>query len=491
MAKKKREPDQVHPTTPPHPPKVDVSSPGLENQKKAPEKRVIPSLDEFGIADRVQNEHGHLIRYLTDAKVLMVHDGHRYGAFAHIIEKKIKDVIESLHLEWDGKALHVTRQGTPVELEEHKAFRSNVRKFSTIGKTIKLLRLPPELQAISNNFDADIYALNTLNGVLNLDTGEITPHHPGQLVTKLAPVSWEPHAECVSWEKFLGEITCGDKELEAYLQRLMGYGLSGSTQEEVMAIFYGKGANGKSVFLNHFRKMLGSGEYVRTLGAESLLSSKHHGIRADLFQLQGIRLALAIEVNAGRTFDLAMLKSLTGGDEINAEAKFKNPTQFVPTAKIIMAVNHLPGLTNIDHALKRRVHVVPFHHRFKGDVRKEDIERKFDAEMSGILRWAVEGFQAWRTEGLNPPQIVRDATEAYFASQDHIGQFLEERTVRVSGQRTPVRMMFESYEDWTRASGVQSVGLHRFGDLLRSKGFVQVRDNSTRYWADLVLRSVE
>jgi putative DNA primase/helicase len=103
----------------------------------------------------------------------------------------------------------------------------------------------------------------------------------------------------------------------------------------------------------------------------------------------------------------------------------------------------------------------------------------------------VKGFQQWLQEGLNPPQIIRDATEAYFTTNDHIGEFLEERTVRVSGEKTPIRMVFDSYEQWTRASGVQSVGLHRFGDLLRSKGFVQVRDNTTRFWADLVLRTVE
>ena len=165
----------------------------------------------------------------------------------------------------------------------------------------------------------------------------LTPHAPDQLVTKIAPISWDPDKNCPNWVKFIEEITCGDADLAKYLQRLFGYCLSGSTQEEVLPILHGCGANGKSIFLSRLRAILGP-EYSLTLGTGSILNSRFHGIRCDLRQLEGVRAAFAIEVNKGQALDEAVIKSLTGGDEISARAMRENPVQFKPKAKILMAV---------------------------------------------------------------------------------------------------------------------------------------------------------
>jgi putative DNA primase/helicase len=490
MAKKKREPVNAHPTTPPHTPKVDDSSSGLENQKKVPEKRLIPSLDEFGIAKRLFLAHHERLRFQTDAQALLAWDGTQYSRLPHVAEGLAKDVIEKIALEHHNGDIHVTDHGADVELEDLLSFQKKARTQGMIRKALWLLRLFEEIHCKLADFNADPHAINCQNGLLNLEDGSLAPHSPDQLVTKLAPVRWNPKAKCPNWYRFIDEITSDNPELAAYLQRLFGYCLSGSTQEEVMPILYGSGANGKSIFLARMRAILGPA-YALTLGTNSILNSRFHGIRCDLRQLEGARVAFAIEANNGYTLDEAVIKSVTGGDEISARAMRENPVQFTPQAKILMAVNHLPGFVGNDRGIRRRLQVVPFLAEFDGSRRKEQIDAELDAESEGILAWAVKGFQQWLQEGLNPPQIIRDATEAYFTTNDHIGEFLEERTVRVSGEKTPIRMVFDSYEQWTRASGVQSVGLHRFGDLLRSKGFVQVRDNTTRFWADLVLRTVE
>lgn len=458
-------------------------------QEKAPTKRVIKPLDEFGVSERLFEVHQERFRYQTDAQVLLAWDGRQHSRQSHIAEGLAKDVIEKIKYEYHDGDIHVTDNGADVGRDDLLKFQQKASTKGMIRKALWLLRLYKVIHCKLADFNADPYVLNCLNGLLNLKDGSLVPHSPEQMVTKLAQVHWVPEANCPNWLRFIDEITCGDHELAAYLQRLFGYCLSGSTQEEVMPILYGSGANGKSIFLARLRAILGP-EYALTLGTGSILSSRLHGIRCDLRQLEGARVAFAIEVNKGHTLDEAVIKSVTGGDEISARAMRENPVQFTPQAKILMAVNHLPGFVGNDRGIRRRLQVVPFLAEFDGSRRKEEIEAELNAESEGILVWAVTGFQKWLQEGLNPPQLIRDATEAYFATNDHLREFLEERTVRVSGKKTPVGMAFESYADWARASGVQSVGLHRFGELLRSKGFVQVRDNSTRYWADLVLRSV-
>ena len=459
-------------------------------RKTPPIKRVIPSLDEFGIAKRLFEASHERLRFQTDTQTLLAWDGAQYSRLAHIAEGLAKATIEKIAQEYADNAILVTENDVLIEPKEFWKFFSKARTKGMIRKILWLMRLYDELHCELADFNADPYELNCANGLLNLTDGSLAPHSPEQLVTKLATVRWDPKAKCPRWEQFINEITCGDHELAAYLQRLMGYCLSGSTQEEVLPILHGSGANGKSIFLARLRSILGSG-YALTLGTGSILNSRFHGIRCDLRQLEGARVAFAIEANKGHTLDEAVIKSVTGGDEISARAMRENPVQFTPQAKILMAVNHLPGFVGSDRGIRRRIQVVPFLAEFDGSRSKEEIDAELDAELEGILAWAVTGFQKWLQEGLTPPKIIRDATESYFTSNDHIGEFLEERTVSVSGGRTPVGFAYQSYKNWASDTGVQPVGLHRFGDLLRSKGIVQERDKSTRYWADLELRSVE
>lgn len=459
-----------------------------EEEKKSSIKRVIKPLDELGVALRVYEEYPDGFRYQVDAEKVLAWDGSRFSNRPHVAEGMVKATIEKAQEEYDPNKIIVTTDGREVQAEEHHGFITKARAKSMIRKALWQLRLFATTQCLLADFDANPYALNCQNGLLSLLDGSLEPHRPGQLVTKVTNVRWVPDASCPNWLRFIHEITCGDPALAAYLQRLAGYCLSGSTQEEVMPILHGPGANGKSIFLARLRALLGA-EYALTLGTGSILNSRFHGIRCDLRQLEGVRVAFAIEVNKGHTLDEAVVKSVTGGDEISARAMRENPVQFTPQAKILMAVNHLPGFVGNDRGIRRRLQVIPFLAKFDGSRRKEEIEAELKAESEGILAWAVAGFQMWRQEGLNPPKIVRDATEAYFTTNDHIFEFLEERTARISGKKTPLRMVFESYEDWANASGVQSVGLHRFSELLRSKGFEQVRDNSARYWADLELRA--
>ncbi|MBI4805045.1 MAG: hypothetical protein HY795_07400 [Desulfovibrio sp.] len=451
-------------------------------------KIVLRALDPLGAADRVVDAKGDQLRFIQELQTLWTHDGQRYSPLANLAEKAALDVLVGVHREFVPGMLHVTEDGQPVEQETMRKFQAKLRTPSMIAQVLKFVRLDPRVHVRSNKFDANPYEINLLNGLLNLETLELAPHAPTQLVTKLAPVSWNPEALCPYWHGFIDDITDHDKELAAYLQRLCGYCLTGSTEEEVMPILYGGGANGKSRFLAALRDILGSGEYALTLGTGSILNSKYHGIRCDLRLLEAIRTAFAIETNQEATLDEAVVKSIVAADEISARALRQNPVQFVPQAKIIMAVNHLPGLVGNDHGIQRRIQVVPFRKRFDGKVKKEEIERKIQSERDGIFAWMVRGFADWKSQGLNPPEVVLKATDEYLQQEDQLGEYLSERTIDDPSLKTPIRLLFEDYAAWAKGAGVKAVSLHQFSDQLKARGKTQGRVHSGRVWNCIGLR---
>lgn len=453
-------------------------------------KIVHPPLTEYGMAQRVLKRYPEILKYLKEPKRLVVWDGQRFGESRHIAEICVVEVAETLLTELACQGIHVFDDGEEVE---HKDFVLASRKFRNPGpitKVLSAIRLLPGTHCSVLDFDSEKYIINCLNGLLNLETGEISPHSPSHLVTKIAPVYWRPDTPCPFWLDTINRISNDDIDLAAYLQRLMGYCLSGSTQEEVLPILHGNGANGKSVFLSAKRKVLGSGEYALSLGTGSILNSAFHGIRCDLRQLEGVRVAFAIEANQNAQLDEAVIKTITGGDEVSARALRRDPVQFVPQAKILMAVNHLPVLVGTDRGIRRRIQVVPFRHQFDGTVRKETIDAKIDSELSGIFAWAVEGFKEWQKQGLNPPACVVDATRAYFEENDHITAFMTEMTTKFIGAKTPMGLMYEAYQRWTKDAFEYAVGKVQFGKMLQSCGVRKSRINTTRVWEDITINNL-
>lgn len=452
-------------------------------------KRVLMNLDPIGARDRVLAVHRDQFKYQTDRRKLLVHDGCRYGDFPHIAEGLVFEVLDNVHHEFVPNENHITEDGQGIGLDEVLNFQGKLRTRGMIQQVLQLIRLDPSIQVKSSEFDANPYEINVFNGLLNLETQQLTPHDPTQLVTKLAPVSWILAAECSFWEGFINEITCHDEELAAYLHRLCGYCLSGSTQEEVMPILYGSGANGKSLYLGTLRSLLGPGEYALTLNPDSLLNSRTYGISYFHRQVETIRTALTIEANPDSTLNEALFKTLIGGDEFSGRGIGENPVQFRPQVKILMAVNHLPGLVGNDHGIRRRIHVVPFRKRFDGSVKKEKIERQIQAEKSGIFAWMVRGFHEWKKQGLNPPEVVRKATEEYFVSNDHLGEYLSERTVESLGATTTVGDLHKDYETWAKDCGVKPLKKRPLGELLRARGLDQDRTKTVRFWKNIALKT--
>jgi putative DNA primase/helicase len=270
-----------------------------------------------------------------------------------------------------------------------------------------------------HDLDRDPWVLNVGNGTLDLRTGTLRPHQRDDLLMKQAPVRYDPQATCPQWMQFLYEVMNKDMELVSYLQRAVGYSLTGAVNEDALFFLYGTGANGKTTFLNTVLELMGN---YGTQVMSELLMMRHHEQhpteRADLF---GRRFVSTAEVDAGRRLSEALVKILTGREKIKARRMREDLWEFLPTHKIWLAANHKPVIRGTDTAIWRRPRLIPFVVTFDGDKKDTTLPDKLKRELPGILRWALEGCLAWKQGGLQEPPGVIAATEAYRQEMDVSG----------------------------------------------------------------------
>jgi len=299
-------------------------------------------------------------------------------------------------------------------------------------------------------------------------------------------VDYDPQAVCPTWETFLHRILAEDEGLIRYVQKAVGYSLTGSTQEQCLFILHGTGANGKSTFLNTMSTILG--EYARHTPTETLLINRSEGVRNDLARLQGARFVTTIEAEGGRRLAEAQVKQLTGGDGVTARYLYREHFEFVPAFKLWLAVNHKPMIQGTDPAIWRRIHLIPFTVTIPTAERDKQLTEKLQAELPGILRWTLEGCQAWQQEALEPPEAVRRATGDYRAEMDVIAKFIGECCVTGAEKRVSKGELDTEYVGWCAQRGEAPVGQKAFTTALQEQGFSDGRSNSERFWKELALK---
>lgn len=335
-------------------------------------------------------------------------------------------------------------------------------------------------------FDADLWALNTPDGIVDLTTGVMTKSDPARLCTRATAIAPDSSVKPTRWLRFIEESTGGDEELAKYLQRLAGYCLTGSVREHSLTFFYGPGGNGKGTFVKAMVEMMGG--YSQVAAMDTFVSSRFDRHPTELAALFGARLVTAEETQEGRSWDDAKVKTLTGGNIISARFMRENLFRFQPQFTLVFAGNHLPRIANLDEAMRRRFHLVPFMVRPKEMDR--ELEDKLRQEYAGILAWAIEGCIAWQREGLKPPFAVRKATEVYFADEDPLGRWLSEMTEKKQGEGTMTRDLFSAWRIWCGDSN-EKVGTERtFSQAMQQRGYERWLDPRTRRhgYAGIVLR---
>ena len=432
----------------------------------APDRDPNPPYSNAWMANRFRHEHGSRVRYCPPLGGWLWWDGSVWT----------KDVVGAIR-ERAAKTCAaagteaVQHGGTATEVKANRKYAASVK---AVDETLRYASHHPDIAMPVDAFDGNPWLLNTPGGVVDLKTGTLQPNDPSHLFTKQTAVA--PRVtETPKWHTFLKEATGGDGALEAYLQRLVGYCLTGSTREHVLAFLYGSGGNGKGVFLNTIVRALGS--YASVAAMDTFTASRNDKHPTDLAALAGSRLVTAQETQEGRSWDEAKVKSISGGDPVSARFMRQDFFTYIPQFKLLFAGNHKPRLHNVDAAMKRRFHLVPFTARPK--VVNRNLSDDLVAELPGVLQWAVEGCLMWQAEGLNPPASVRAATEDYFLDEDAQGRWMLERA-DPSPEVTAAKDLYADWCAWCSENGEEPGSLRTFNSQLRGRGIAEGRTASAR-----------
>lgn len=343
---------------------------------------------------------------------------------------------------------------------------------STIGGVERLARSDRRHAATSDEWDADIWLLNTPGGVVDLHSGRMRPHARADRMTKLAAAT--PRGTCPRWLAFIDQVTQGDADYAAYLQRFAGYCLTGSTQEHALFFLYGTGANGKSVFVNTLFTILG--DYAANAPMDTFMETRGDRHPTDLAGLRGARFVGATETEQGRRWNESKIKEITGGDRVSARFMRQDFFTYLPLYKLVIAGNHKPTIRNIDEAMRRRLHLLPFTLTIPPAQRDKHLQDKLLAERDGILAWALAGCLSWQAQGLNPPPSVMAATDEYFEGEDALGRWLEECCLTHPNATALTAALFNDWKRWAEATGEFIGSQRRFSDLLLTRGLKNWRN---------------
>lgn len=370
----------------------------------------------------------------------------------------------------------------------------NARRLSSM---LSVASSSEEVVIQHDRLDADPWLLNVANGTIDLRLGELRPHAREDLITKIAPVAFEPGASCPTWEAFIRTAMGDREELISFLARVVGYALTGSTREHVLGFFFGGGRNGKSTFLGTLHHLLG--DYATPASRGLLFRSNHQRHPTELAALCGARFVTCSEIEQGRAFDEALLKDLTGGDPITARHMQEDFWKFTPTHKLFLAGNHKPTVRGDDEGIWRRMRLVPFTVTIPPEQVDRTLPERLREELPGILAWAVRGCLEWQAKGLGEPKEVLEATAEYREESDPIGEFLSLRCILDPIAKAPRAAIRAAYDDYAKENGVRSpLAAKAFGDALRKRGVtdggsmrIATKISPVDAWKGIRLRTAE
>ena len=360
---------------------------------------------------------------------------------------------------------------------------------SKLKAMIENAQSEPGIAVQPEHLDTDPWLLNVANGTLDLKTGQLRDHAREDLLTVVLPAAYDATAACPTWDAFLHRIMAGNQNLIAFLQRAIGYTLTGVIREHVLLILYGTGRNGKSTFLNLLQRLLGA--YAMKAPSELLMVSnndRHPTERADLF---GKRFVSAIETEQGRKLAEVFVKEATGGDNIRARRMREDFWEFQPTHKVFLATNHKPVISGTDTAIWERIRLVPFAVTIPEGERDTTLPEKLDHELPGILTWALQGCRAWQQEGLGEPDEVKHATAGYRMEMDVLGQFITECCLVGPNYRTKASDLYEAYQHWCHAQGEPAEVQRSWGMRLTERGYDSGKVQGRSWWKGIALLQVD
>lgn len=366
--------------------------------------------------------------------------------------------------------------------DDKKALTLWAKKSEGAGRIAAAMTLARPLLAVEQSeTDKDNWKLNCKNGTVDLNTGELKKHKRTDFCTKITNVEYKNDAQCPEWMKFLSKIFGGNERIISYLQKAVGYSLTGETSEQCMFILWGTGMNGKSTFLTALQDAIG--DYSAQTAPDLLVSGKNEHHPTEIAELRGSRFVASVETGDGRRMAENLVKQMTGGDMMKGRFMYKDFFEFMPTHKLWLATNHKPTIKGTDYAIWRRIRLIPFTVTIKPDERDIRLSEKLRSELPGILNWAVQGCLDWQAVGLNPPDEVLGATEKYRGESDVLLGFIEDCCHVENSFITSKAAMYKAYQEWCEKAGEYADSQRKLTKRLVERGFIEDRSTGgTRVW---------
>jgi putative DNA primase/helicase len=403
--------------------------------------------------------------------------------FAEVHVRDLRFVAEwNTWLRWDGRHWEFDR--TLFALNEARKVCRNAAAMcggsraatvlasrKTVMAVEALARADRRLAASATQWDADPWLLNTPSGIIDLRTGVSRKQQAEDYTTHLTAVA--PEGDCPTFKAFLSRAMNGSSGMVRFIQRILGYALTGITREHAVFFMHGQGANGKSVLLSTVGKILGS--YHATAPIETFTGSNEDRHPTELARLKGVRLVTAVETEEGRRWSESRIKVLTGGDPVAARFMRQNYFEYTPQFKLVIAGNHRPGLRSINEAIRRRFHLIPFDVTIPPQERDYELASKLEAELPGILAWMLQGCFWWRILRLTPPEAVLTATAAYLEAEDLVSAWIEQACIRDPAAWASSTDLFRAWCAWAATNGEFAGSMKRFAQQLETRGFVPAR----------------
>ena len=434
------------------------------------------TMDDMGNAQRFVDLFGDQIRYCYTDKKWLWYDSRKWCYDNEGMRERMADrAIEAMKAEAKFYIQADEENGGDMA----KAFEKHMKKSRFYNSRISMLNMVQHhVPVLPFQLDRYKMVLNTPSGVLNLKSGELKEHKPEYYLTKITPVEFSENAECPKWLEFLNEIFDGDKDLIRYIQKAVGYTLTGSTAEQCAFFLYGTGKNGKSTFLDIIRDVFG--DYAANIQPETIMVKSNTGGNAnsDIARLKGARLVTSVEPNEGVRINEGLLKQLTGDDPVTARKLYSEEFEFKPEFKLWIATNHKPIIRGTDTGIWRRIHMIPFTVQIPEEKVDKNLKHKLKAEMTGIFKWCVDGCLMWQREGLKMPKAVLDSVREYRREMDVISAFIEDKC-QIGGS-VQSSVLYAAYSSWAEENNEYRMSATKFG-LEIAKRFEKIKGRTIHY----------
>jgi P4 family phage/plasmid primase-like protien len=438
-----------------------------------------PHLTDAGNAVRLVRGLGADMRFCHPWKKWLCWDGGRWREDdTGQAERHAKLTVQRMYEE----AASATSDTTRKELGEHAVDSESAR---AIAAMLKLAQSERGIPVLPDDLNRDPWLLNVANGTLDLHTGELRQPRRDDLLSKRSSTPYQEEAECPLWDRFILDVFGDDEDLVTYVQRLLGYCLTGATTEQTFTVCWGVGSNGKTTLLEVVLAVLGP-DYAMAAMPDFLLARNGDRHPTELADLYGKRLVVCCETGDGRRLNEPLVKWLTGGDKVRARRMREDAWEFTPAHKLFLVSNYRPEVRGTDHGLWRRMRLIPFEEVFEGDRKDLAMKEKLLAEAPGVLAWMVRGCLAWQRDGMQTPGAVVTATAEYRSEQDVIGNFLAECCKTDQKLfRCKASALYQRFRSWVQgtgaAQGSEIMSQTRFGRTLTERGFERAVNNGVWY----------